>query len=359
MSPAATKSKIRVLIVEDSPLMQQMLRHIFSQDPTFEVIGTADDEKTALEAVVNLKPDVVTMDIQIKRSNGLEVTREIMQSTPVPIVVISTSCQAGDTHIAMEIVQAGALAAMPKPPALNHPEFAKTAASLRQIVKDMSAVKVVKRRLNKKEPVAEIPQISKPSSKSAANQYGVLAIGASTGGPPAVMSLLKELNTKIPIPVLLVQHIYPGFAPGLVEWLIAETSWKVELLSKNAKAQPGRVYLCENGFQMGIKADGTITVVPQNGDTHHCPSVSHLFSTVAGSFGARSIGIILSGMGNDGAEELKLMREKGALTIAQDKKSAILYGMPGEAAKLNAAEYILSPTASAKLINQIFGTHKL
>lgn len=359
MSPAV-KSKVRVLIVEDSPLMQQMLRHIFSQDPTFEVIGTADDAKSALEAVVNLKPDVVTMDIQIKRSNGLEVTREIMQSTPVPIVVISTSCQAGDTHIALEIVQAGALAAMPKPPAINHPEFAKTAASLRQIVKDMSAVKVVKRRLSsKKETIADIPQISKPTSKSAAAQYGVLAIGASTGGPPAVMSLLRELSTKIPIPVLLVQHIYPGFAPGLVEWLIAETSWKVELLSKNAKAQPGRVYLCENGFQMGIRADGTITVEQQNGDTHHCPSVSHLFSTVAGSFGARSIGIILSGMGSDGAEELKTMREKGALTIAQDKKSAILYGMPGEAAKLNAAEYILSPTATARLINQLFGTHKL
>ncbi|MBX9722273.1 MAG: response regulator, partial [Candidatus Obscuribacterales bacterium] len=351
MSVKPSKPVIKILIVEDSPLMQQLLTYIFGQDPAFQVIGTADDGPTALEKVKHLQPDVVTMDIQIKRANGLEVTRQIMESTPVPIVVISTSCQPGDTLIALEIMQAGALAAMPKPPAISHHEFQKVAANLRQIVKDMSAVRVVKRRPGGN-TVTALPVI--PKLKSPETLYNVLAIGASTGGPPAVLALLKELSPKIPLPVLLVQHIYPGFAPGLVEWLSSETPWKVKLIDSNTKAENGYVYLCENGFQMGIKADKTITVSKEVAESRHCPSVSHLFASTASAFGPKSIGIILSGMGNDGAEELKQMRDKGAMTIAQDQKSSIVYGMPGEANKLNAAEYVLSPTATARLINHLF-----
>jgi len=359
MSPAV-KPIIRVLIVEDSPLMQQLLTYIFSQDPAFQVVGTADDAQSAFDAVAKWSPDVVTMDIQIKRSNGLEVTRQLMQTRPVPIVVISTSCQAGDTRLALEIVQAGALAAMPKPPSVNHPEFPKISANLRQIVKDMSAVKVVKRRSQVTNNHTVLPVISKP--KSSENQYSIMAIGGSTGGPPAVLALLKGLSPKLPLPVLLVQHIYPGFAPGLVEWLSSETPWKIRLIQENSRAESGVVYLCENGYQMGIKVDGMI-MINKDKETaqslHHSPSVSHLFASVASSFGPKGIGIILSGMGTDGAEELKQMRDKGALTIAQDKKSSIVYGMPGEAAKLNAADHILSPAAAGHWINHLFGIEKV
>jgi two-component system chemotaxis response regulator CheB len=354
MNPNA-KPSIRVLIVEDSPLMQQLLTHIFSQDPAFQVVGTADNAQSALTAVAELHPDVVTMDIQIKRSNGLETTSQIMQTTPVPIVVISTSCQAGDTQMALEIMQAGALAAMPKPPSVNHPEFAKIAAGLRQIVKDMAAVRVVKRRSTPGSTFTSLPPLNQV--KQANNQIGILAIGASTGGPPAVCALLRDLSTSLPVPVLLVQHIYPGFAPGLVEWLSKETSWKINLLNSNSKAEAGQVYLCENGFQMGIKADGTITL-SEDQKNHHAPSVAHLFSSVASAYGPRAIGIILSGMGHDGAEELKVMKDKGAITIAQDRKSSLIYGMPGEAARIHAAEHVLSPTATARWLNQIFGLQK-
>lgn len=347
------QSVVRVLIVEDSPLMQKLLCHIFAQDPSFQVVGTADSAESALESLNELRPDVVTMDIQIKRSNGLDLTRQIMQSTPVPIVVISTSCQSGDTQMALEIMQAGALAALPKPPAVNHPEFLKHADTLRQIVRDMAAVKVVRRRPGA-QSFTGIPLFNKPSH-AVVNQYGVLAIGASTGGPPAVMSLLSELSAQLPIPVLLVQHIYPGFAPGLVDWISKKTDWKVCLLNRNTKAAAGTVYLCENGYQMGIRADGIVTIEAGNKDAGHCPSVSHLFSSLSQSHGGRAIGIILSGMGHDGAEELKKMRDRGALTIAQDQKSSIVYGMPGEAARLNAAEYVLSPVGAARLVNQIFG----
>lgn len=347
-----TKEKIKVLIVEDSPLIQQLLSYIFSQDNQFQVVGTADDATSALKSVHSLRPDVVTMDIQLKKANGLEVTRELMQSTPVPIVVISTSCQSGDTKMALEIMQAGALAAMPKPPAVNHPEFARIASNLRQTVKDMSAVKVVKRRQTI--ALTKIPEISNDGARGPAKHYEVLVIGASTGGPPAVLNFLKELSPTLPVPILLVQHIYPGFAPGLVEWLSAGSSLKVKLLNSSCKAAPGTVYLCENGFQMGIKPDGTINVVKDDHtDQRHCPSVAHLFASAAANFGNKSIGIILSGMGTDGAEELKLMRDKGALTIAQDQKSSTVYGMPGEAARINAAEHILSPQQAAKFINHL------
>lgn len=355
MNPTA-KEAIRVLIVEDSPLMQQLLSYIFSQDPAFAVVGTADNAQSAIDSVISLKPDVVTMDIQIKRSNGLEVTRQLMQTTPLPIVVISTSCQAGDTQVALQIVEAGALAAMPKPPSLNHPEFPRIAANLRQIVKDMAAVKVVKRRGGQSGSLTSLPVL--PSEKAAGSQYSLVAIGASTGGPPAVLALLNDLSPRLPVPVLLVQHIYPGFAAGLIRWLQSETPWKIKLIQSSMKAEPGVVYLCENGFQMGILSDFTITVKADSAEGRHAPSVSHLFSTVAASFGARAIGIILSGMGNDGAEELKLMRQKGAITIAQDQKSAMVYGMPGEAARIKAAEHVLSPSATARWLNEIFGLTK-
>lgn len=346
---------IRVLIVEDSPLMQQLLGHILGQDPSFQIVGTADSADTTLALLEELQPDVVTMDIQIKRANGLDLTRQIMQSTPVPIVVVSASCQSGDTQRALEIIQAGALAALPKPPSVHHPDFARHSATLRQIVKDMSAVKVVKRRAGA-QTFSKIPLLN--DKGKAAIQYKVLAIGASTGGPPAVLELLAELSPKIPVPVLLVQHIYPGFAAGLVEWIDKKTDLQVKLLNTTTKALPGTVYLCENGFQMGMSSDGTVTIENDSADSRHCPSVSHLFSSLAQSQGAKAIGIILSGMGQDGAEELKQMKDKGALTIAQDQKSSIIYGMPGEAARINAAEYILSPAAAGRLVNQLFGLKK-
>lgn len=343
---------IRVLIVEDSPLMQQLLAHILTQDPQFQIVGRADDADSAIDAVENFQPDVITMDIQIKRANGLELTRRIMQTIPVPIVVISSSCKPDDTQFAMEVMEAGALAAVPKPPSMNHPDFAKTAANIRQIVKDMAAVPVVKRRALITHTKLPVMKVAKPESL-----YSSLAIGASTGGPPAVQALLKELSPRLPVPVLLVQHIYPGFANGLVEWLSMVTPWKIKLIDNNTRALPGTVYLCENGYQMGMRSDGVIEVTQENSGLH-CPSVSHLFASVASAHGAKAIGIILSGMGNDGAQELKLMRDKGALTIAQDQSSSMVYGMPGEAAKLNAAEHILSPTATARLLNQIFGFAK-
>lgn len=357
MSPI-TKPKIKVLIVEDSPLIQQLLSYIFSQDPQFQVVGTANDGPGAIKSVFTLEPDVVTMDIHLKKANGLDLTRQIMQSTPVPIVVVSTSCQSGDTQTAMEIVHAGALAAVPKPPAVNHPDFQKIASHLRQTVKDMSAVKVVKRRQTI--TFSKLPVISESDSRDADTQYKMLVIGASTGGPPAVLSFLKELSPTLPVPVLLVQHIYPGFAPGLVEWLATGSSLNVKLLSSSEKSLPGNVYLCENGYQMGVRADGTIIINKENStDIRHAPSVSHLFASTAAAFGPRAIGIILSGMGNDGAEELKHMKEQGALTIAQDQKSAIVYGMPGEAAKLNAAEHILSPAQAARFVNHLFELNKI
>ncbi len=355
MSPQL-RSTIRVLIVEDSPLMQQLLNHIFGQDPAFQVIATADCAASALEAINEFAPDVVTMDIQIKRGNGLDLTRQIMQNTPVPIVVISTSCLPDDARIALEIVQAGALAAVPKPPAVNHPDFARASGQLRQVVKDMSQVKVVKRRpaAGGGSSLSNLPLIPRPATQ--ARLYSILVIGASTGGPPAVLSLLKELSPLIPVPVLLVQHIYPGFAAGLVELISSETPWRVKLLNSDTRAERGIIYLCENGYQMGVKANGTISICKAETESRHCPSVSYLFASTAKAYGSKAIGIILSGMGNDGAHELKVLKEKGAMTIAQDQKSSILYGMPGEAARINAAEYVLSPSAAGRMLNQIFGT---
>lgn len=344
------KSRIRVLIVEDSPLIQQLLIRILTQDEAFEVVGAVADGASALQAVENLRPDVVTMDIQIKQANGLDVTRRIMETSPVPIVVISASCTPGDSQKLMEIMEAGALTALPKPPGTSHPEFSKHSASLRQTMKDMSAVKVVRRR-------SRLPVTSEPVALSPVKEgsYKILSIGASAGGPSAVLELLTGLSIPFPLPILLVQHIYPGFACGLVEWLSCKTRFAVKLLEHDTVARPGTVYLCENGYQMGIRADGTISVIKTELEYGHCPSVAHLFASLVGSYGPSSIGVLLSGMGNDGVEQLKLMRNAGALTIAQDVETALVRGMPGEAQRIGAAEVSVSPAQAAVLINRALG----
>ncbi len=354
MRVPGSKSRIRVLIVEDSPLIQQLLIRILSQDEAFEVVAAVADGASALQAVENLRPDVVTMDIQIKHANGLDVTRRIMETYPVPIVVISASCTPGDSQKLMEIMEAGALAAIPKPPGTSHPEFSKHSASLRQTMKDMSAVKVVRRRARVNPASVQLAD-SPPLPMVREGQYKILSIGASAGGPSAVLELLTALAVPFPLPILLVQHIYPGFASGLVDWLTCKTKFGVKLLETDTPARPGTVYLCENGYQMGIRADGTISVTKTDVEYGHCPSVAYLFASLVGSFGPSSIGVLLSGMGNDGVDQLKLMRNAGALTIAQDVETALVRGMPGEAQRTGAAELSASPAQAAVLINRALG----
>ena len=342
------EAKIRVLIVDDSAGMRMMLEWIFGHDPAFELAGIAGDGIEAVDAVARLSPDVITMDIQMPRMDGLEATRKIMETKATPIVILSGNLDAEEVASSFRAMEAGALIAIAKPRSIAHPEHEADVANLVRIVKLMAEVKVVKRwpRGAKGEPQPLWQAAVGPTQTN----HQVVAIGASTGGPVAINTILSGLPPGFPLPVLIVQHMAPGFIQGFADWLNITSRLPVHVASQDELVLPGHVYIAPDGFQMLAKHDGRISLirsVPENGQ---CPSVSALFRSVATVYGGKAVGIILTGMGNDGARELKLMKDRGAVTIAQDRESSVIFGMPGEAVKLDAAVHELPPEKIVKYL---------
>ncbi len=334
---------IKVLVVEDSPAVRELLIHILSFGPELQVIGTAKNGEEAVEAVERWKPDVITMDIHMPKMNGLDATRRIMETTPTPIVIVSGSTDPKETAIAFPGLEAGALAVLRKPAGLGAPDHEDTAAYFVQTVKLMSQVKVVRRWARARReriavpPPPEFEVLRKPA------EIKLVAIGASTGGPPALQLILKQLPPEWPVPVLIVQHIAEGFTEGFVEWLGQTCPLPMQVATGGEAILPGHVYVAPDRFQMKVEVGGKISLSKDPPENGHRPSCSYLFRSVAAVFGKSAIGILLTGMGKDGAEELKLLKESGAVTIAQDRDSSVVHGMPGEAIALGAARYVLSP----------------
>lgn len=343
---------IRVLIVEDSYVVREFLTHILSNAPGIEVIGTANNGQAALEFLELHKPDVITMDINMPVMNGLEATRRIMEIYPVPIVIVSGSGDLSEVNTAFNAIQAGAVAVLTRPRGIGHPQHEASARALVQTVALMSEVKVIRRwpRVSSNGP-NQRPSVALPALGSA--DVRIIAIGASTGGPTALQIVLSGLPRNLRVPVLVVQHIASGFVQGFVDWLNMSSKIPVHLASNGDRLQPGHVYVAPEECQMGLQGEGFIAVnnhPPENGLR---PCVSYLFRSVGNVYQSHAIGVLLSGMGKDGAQELKLLREKGGITVAQDEASSVVYGMPGEAVALGAAQYILPPGRIADVLAQL------
>ena len=333
------EQKIRVLIVDDSSAVRMMLRHILDSDPWIEVIGTAKNGREALDFVTQKKPDLILMDILMPEMDGFEATRRIMETQPVPIVICSGSTNDRETASLFRLMEAGAVACVEKPIGTEHKDFEKTVTSLLQTVKLMSEVKVVRRwPRREKTNGAAAPLIAQDRAPAA---VPIIGIGASTGGPPVLQSILAALPSDFPVPVLIVQHIAAGFLPGLAEWLKQTTGLPIHIAAYGIEPLPGHIYLGPDEFHMGMGAGARLVLSKEPPDNGLRPSVSHLFRSLAEVCGRNAVGVLLTGMGRDGAEELKLMREQGAVTIAQDKETSVVHGMPGEAIALNAATHVL------------------
>jgi two-component system chemotaxis response regulator CheB len=343
---------IRVLVVEDTPVVQEFLVNLLNSDPRIQVVGTASNGEEALDAVAQKRPDIITMDVHMPKLNGLDATRRIMETYPTPIVVVSGSSNLREASLAFTAIDAGALAVVERPRGIGHPDHEAMAAQLVQMVKLMSEVRVVRRWARR--PAQPVP--AAPLSGTDALPPAIvkmIAIGASTGGPPVLQKTLAALPADLSVPVLIVQHISPGFTDGLVEWLQGTSALPVQVAAPGVRALPGNVYLAADGFHLGITSDGRLNLTQEPPENGHRPSVAHLFRSIARAFGAQAVGVLLTGMGKDGAEELKLMKDAGAITIAQDKDSSIVHGMPGEAIQLGGATFVVSAERLAAVLTRL------
>lgn len=349
------RDKIKVLVVDDSPVARELLVYILGSDPQLEVIRTATNGREALEAVERYRPDVITMDIHMPGLDGLDATRRIMETNPTPIVIVTGSFDPRETELAFRATEAGALAVIQRPAGVGHPEHAATVAELVRTVKMMSEVKVVRRwaRRRSQSPAAPTAPPSSAEIESRTREVKLVAVGASTGGPPVLETILAGLPKDFPAPIVIVQHMAPGFIQGFAQWLGQSCSLPVQVAAHGELIRPGLVYFAPDGFQMGVEAGGRVSLSKEEPENGLRPSVAHLFRSVARTFGQQAVGVLLTGMGKDGAEELKLMRDQGALTLAQDEESSVVFGMPGEAVSLGAAMYVLSPEKIAATLASV------
>jgi len=337
---------IKVLIVDDSPLARELLEHVLSADPEIEVIGCAGNGLEAIAFLEERRPDVVIMDVYMPGMDGFQATRRIMAERPVPVIIVTATLDPKADSTLFRTLEAGALALLPKPPGEGHPDHRQAADELVQYVKLMSEVRVVRR------PLRPAMQRQRAPAKDGElpSKIQIVAIGASAGGPVAVRSILASLPADFPLPLLVVQHMADEFVGGFVEWLAGSCAIRVKVAAQGDPIRPGTAYLAPGGLHMGVDALGRIRLTRGEAGQYLCPSVSHLFHSMAERFGEHAVGILLSGMGSDGAQGLKEMQEKGALTIAQDKESSAVYGMPAEAVKLGAARHVLSPEGIAAML---------
>jgi two-component system chemotaxis response regulator CheB len=353
------KSKVRVLVVDDSSVCREFLTHILGADPSIEVVGAACDGASALKATAALRPDVITMDIEMPGMNGFDATRRIMEFAPTPIIVVSSSTDASEQGMSFKAMESGALAVLPKPRGGDSSRSAEQARELILMIKLMAEVKVIKRwaRSRKASPSAAIALNAPPNRLllGAAEAPEAIFIGASTGGPLPLRTILSLLPRDFPAAILVVQHIAPGFGAGFTEWLAEACRLPVRIAADGERVLPGCVYIAPDGAHMGIEAGPRISLGrgdPVNGSR---PSVSYLFRSAARTYGKGAVGIILSGMGKDGSEELKTMKDNGAVTFAQDEKSCVIFGMPGEAVRLGAASFTMAPERIAAAVIDLVG----
>lgn len=312
---------IRVLVVEDSRSQRDMLVGMLEASGQFTVVGTADNGQEAIRATLKLRPQVIAMDIHLPLMDGFEATRQIMRSCPTPIVLISSSDGDAERR-SMQSLAAGALAVVRKPVNRTQATWQEDRENFLKMLRLMSNVKVVTRH----PPRPPLVQSSPQSSMQVPAQ--VLAIAASTGGPAAIQTVLRGLDEHFPLPVLVIQHISRGFVTALVDWLNATTPLTVQIATPGTRLLPAHVYVPADDQHLVVESWRTLTLRPGMPEDRYCPSGDVLFESVARVFGRRAIGVILTGMGDDGVRGLQQLHAAGGTILGQDEASCVVYGMP-------------------------------
>ena len=339
--------KIRVLIVEDSKVIREFLEHIIGNDPRLEIVGAVGSAEQALLILDRTSPDVISMDIRLPGMNGFEATQRIMAERPTPIVVVSASIEKEDLRVTMNALQAGALTVLEKPVGTSSAEYEALAERLCTQLAIMSQVKVVRRRsLAPPSRRPERPLVSHPGV------YQMLGIVTSTGGPSALAQLLAGLRSDFPLPILLVQHITGSFLEGFASWLESVCPFSVVVVRQRVAPARGHVYVAAQDRHLRLES-GVLQVDASDPVCAQRPSGTVLFQSMAKNLGAGALGVLLTGMGEDGAEGLAQIRNAGGYTLAEDESTSVVYGMPAAAVHLGAVRESLPLPAIAPRILEL------
>jgi two-component system chemotaxis response regulator CheB len=342
--------RIRVLIIEDSAVIREFLCHIIASDPRLEVAAAVESAEEGLRILDRISPDVVSLDIRLPGMNGLEATRQIMSRRPTPIVVVSASVESEDLKITMSALQAGALTVVEKPVGTTQGHYESLAERVCTQLAIMSQIKVV-RQSGRSAVFPKPPPPPKVLPRS--GRYSALGVAASTGGPNAITSLLGALGSDFPLPIVVVQHMTPSFSAGFASWLSSVCPFPVEVVSNRQALVPGRAYLAAGDHHLRVTEscawiDGGDPVCAQR------PSATVLFESMARSLGPRALGVLLTGMGEDGAAGLLEVHRAGGYCIAEHASTAVVYGMPAAAERLGAAHEMLPlPAIAPRIIDLV------
>ncbi len=329
---------IRVLIAEDSPTIRELLVGILESDPGIQVIGHARNGVEAVEMTARLKPDLITMDIHMPLMDGFEATKEIMVASPTPIIVVSGSVSRHDIDLSLSATRVGALMVVEKPGRPDSPGFDAQRERLLSMVKAMTEVKVVRQR----DPAAAARATNGSGGGTPRPGVRVIAVAASTGGPAALQRMLVDIPRDFPVPILVVQHIATGFVAGLARWLGSGCSLRVKVAEDGEPLVGRTVFLAPEDRHLGVGQDRRILISDTRPINGFRPSATFLFDSVARAYGTSMVGVILTGMGNDGVDGLKVARGAGATILAQDEASSIVYGMPREAVDAGVVNAVVS-----------------
>lgn len=348
--------KIRVLIVEDSPVVRELLLHIVGTDPRFEIIAAVGSAEEALKGLELYAPDVISLDIRLPGMNGLDATLEIMATRPTPIVVVSASVQDDELNIAMNALRAGALTVVEKPVGVSSEAYQALADQLRNQLAIMSQVRVVKQARRRGLSFGSVPPVVAGEEKGRkwAQQPRLLGLVASTGGPNALSRLLNGLGRDFPLPIAVVQHMAPSFIEGFAQWLGQVTPFRAVFAADGMALEPGTLYLPPADHHLEVLGERlALSTAPP--EVNQRPSGTVLFRSMARSMKDACIGVLLTGMGTDGAEGLLALRRAGSYTIAEDETTTVIYGMPAEAVRLGAARESLPLDAIAGRLRGLAG----
>jgi two-component system chemotaxis response regulator CheB len=337
-----TARPIRVLVADDSATLRAALCTLLAEDPRLTIVGQAGDGVEAVEKARALRPDVITMDVNMPRLDGLGAIAAIMAEAPSRILVISSVRQHRQMELSFKAMAAGALELIAKPEG-GPEEMRRWARGVAESVRLMAEVPVVRR--HRAGRLARLPPIGHGA------QIDVVALVASTGGPPALATVLGALPRDLPVPVMIAQHIASGFTAGLVRWFSSVCPLQVAIATDGQLALPGHIYLPPDGCDLEMDRDGLLRT-PRNSGLH-CPSGNKLLGSLARCRGSRTAGFVLTGMGDDGAQGLLELKRAGGATYAQDQQSSVVFGMPQAAHASGAAQALLPLESIAPAILEL------